>query len=218
MSDTIEAPKFNLGLANLEFKDEAEFEKAKEGGKGFQPGNYDLQIVAAEFHKNKTTGSIYCDKDPTWFNVKLKLAGAEERTCQYWVQVPTSKLKFGDKGTMFPAKKFTEFMAAIGLPVALADLGAVVPKWFSDPSKLVGRKCNVDIDYEGAHAKKVGDEFVIVKGDGKSVEDEAGKAVSFPDFDSAKNYAEGLGLTLRYPSIVKFNPAPAAKKADADKW
>lgn len=219
MSDKIEAPQFNLSQGNLGFKDDAEFQKSMEGGKGFQPGNYDLKIVAAAFHKNKTTGSIYCAKDPTWFNVQVTFAGPDDRSCKYWVQVPTSSLKFGEKKTTFPAKKFTEFMAAIGLPCALADLGAVVPKWLTDPSKLIGKGCNVDVDYEGAHAKKEGSEYVIVRGDGKVLEDESGKpAGPFPDFDAAKNYAEGQGIDLRYPEIVKFNPAPAAKKADDDKW
>jgi hypothetical protein len=219
----MEAPKFNLNASNLGFESQEQLdaEVNKPQGKGFQPGNYDLQIISAEFHKNKITGSIYCESDETWLNVVVTLQGAEERTTKTWIQVPTTKVKFGPKNTLFVYKKFVEFMASIGEAVTLENLGKLVPKYFSAPSEtLPGLKLNADIGYEGPHVAKAEDgSCTIVRGN-KPVEDENG-VMTFPDVASAKAVAEGMGIKLTYPNIVKFTAkkkAATASKKDDSGW
>jgi len=214
----MEAPKFNLNASNLPSQEALDAELNKPQGKGFAPGNYDLQIIKAVFHPNKTTGSIFCAGDESWFNVELTLEGTDERTTRYWIQVPTATVHFGPKKTLFVYKKFVEFMAAIGQALTTDNLGKLVPKFFSEPTEtLVGLKLNADIGYEGPHVQKSEDGCTIVK-NGKPVEDESGVMV-FPDLASAKACAEGLGIKLSYPNIVKFSSkkkTPSAAKPDAD--
>lgn len=213
----MEAPKFNLSAGNLGVASQEELDQKmneKSGGKGFAPGNYDLQIVQADFHKNKDSGSIFCDGDPTWFNVLIVAEGAEGRQTKYWLQVPTSSLKFGKKQTFFVFKKFSEFMAAIGVPVTTDNVSKVVPQYFSAPSdSLVGRKFNCDIGYEGSHVAKQEDGSYVINNKGKAVTGDDGEVMAFPDVGSAKAIAEGLGIKLTFPNITKFNPAKAAPTA-----
>lgn len=152
----MQAPVFNLKASGFNSQEELDKKLDEKPGKGFNPGNYDLQIVAADFHKNKDTQEIYCAGDPSWFNVVITAEGAEGRQQKHWIQVPTSDIHFGKKRTLMVYKKFTEFMAAIGVPVTLENLGKVVPKYFSAPADtLSGLKFNCDIGYEGLTLKKV---------------------------------------------------------------
>jgi hypothetical protein len=217
----MEAPKFNLNKSNLGFESQEQLQSQldKPSGKNFDKGNYDGEITAADFHKNKETGSIYCEGDETWFNVALTVVGADDRQAKYWLQVPTSTVRFGKKGTLFVFKKFVEFMASIGVTVTLDNLGKVVPQYFSEPSKtLVGKKANFDIGYEGAYVERDEEGCRIIRG-GKPVMDD-GEVMTFPDFQSAKAAAEALRIKLTYPSILKWNPAKQteAKKAADNDW
>jgi hypothetical protein len=210
----MEAPKFNLNKSNIGFESQEALQNELDRpvGKNFDKGNYDGEIVTADFHKNKDTGSIYCDGDPTWFNVKVTLQGADDRTANAWIQVPTSSVRFGKKGTLFVFKKFVEFMSSIGVTVTLDNLDKVVPKYFSNPSKtLTGLKANFDIGYEGAYVERDGEGSCRIVRGGKPVENEDG-VMTFPDFASAKACAEAMRIAITYPSIVKWN---AAKKTEA---
>jgi hypothetical protein len=221
----MEAPKFNLNAKSIGLTDEAlQGELEKQGGKYFEPGNYDLKIVSADFHANKDTQSIYCTGDETWFNVALELQGVDDRKTKYWLQVPTSKVTFGKKNTFFVFKKFAEFMAAIGSPVVATNLGKVVPKFFSAPKDtLVGLKLNADIGYDGPYVDRVGEtEYRIIKARDKPVLDEGGEPMTFPDAASAKAAADGMGIKTGFAGIIKFTPVKVAPAPDAkpesDDW
>ncbi len=215
------APVFNLKASNLGFKSDEDLQKKmdEKQGKGFDIGNYDFEIVAADFHKNKDTGLITCDADDSWFNVVVTAGGAEDRSTKYYVQVPTSTVYFkGKKGpTLFCFKKFTEFMAAIGEPVTLDTLDSVVPKFFSNPAKLVGKKFNGDVGYDGPYIEKVSETECRIIRNGKPVE-EAGEVVTFPDFQSARAYADGARIKTSRPSIIKFIPAKGVAQANDSEW
>lgn len=221
-----EAPSFNLAQGNLDIKNEEEFQEqaAKEtGGKALQPGNYTLKIQNPDFHPNKETGSIYCKGDPTWFNVKVELVAADgERSLRHWVQVPTQKVRFGQKGTLFVFKKLKEFMAALGEDLTVDNLATVVPKYFNDPKALEGKEVDADVGYEGDYIEPAGNgQFRIVKGGEAYQED--GETVTFPDRDAARNYAEAIGI--RNPatrtSVLEFKSkinADAKAEAANDEW
>ncbi len=56
VASTEEAPSFNLNADSLDYTDDAQLnaDLEKSGGKYFdEPGNVDLAVIAADFHKNK---------------------------------------------------------------------------------------------------------------------------------------------------------------------
>lgn len=235
----IQAPEFNLNAADLDFSNDAELqdELNKSGGKYFDdPGNVDLEIVAADFHKNKETGSINCAGDATWFNVVLTLRGAGDKEIKHWMQVPTTRIKYGKKDTLAVYKKLQQFLFALGEEVTLNSIGALMKKYFTDPgAALVGIKVNVDLGFEGAYVAKLPDseEYGIYVG-GKTVKED-GKDLRCPDRSSAVQVAKGRGIEPSFVKVVKFTAskiaakattkgkgklaaAPAVKGPDADGW
>lgn len=216
------APVFNLKASNINFdSDEAlQAEVAKGGGKYFDtPCNVDLVIAAAEFHKNKETGDIYCKGDNTWFNVKVTLKAADERSIEHWIQVPTVKLDFGEKKTLAVFRKFQEFLIGLGEVVTIAKIQGLLEKYFADPAKLVGQKVNVDLGYEGPYVVKVtdADEFVVIV-KGQPLKDD-GVEVRLPDRSSAIQYAKSQGIEPSFLRVLKFTakkPAKASKAASTD--
>lgn len=214
--DQSKAPVFNLNPSNLDFTDDAELqdELGKSGGKFFDdPCNIDLEVVAADFHPNKETGSIYCKGDDTWFNVVMTLRGAGDKEIKHWIQVPTSKIKFGEKDTLAVYKKFQQFLFALGEEVTLNALGELVQKYFSDPGAgLVGVKVNVDLGYEGPYIGRLPDseDFAIMVGNKPVSED--GKPLRFPDKQSAAQVAKGRGIQTSFVKITKFTAGKTAAK------
>jgi hypothetical protein len=217
---TIEIPSFNLDASNLDITSDADLQAAieKEQKKGFEPGRYTLKIVNARFHANKDTKSIFCASDPTWFNVAVTLESADGRSKDYFVQVPTTKVKYtGKKGkdTLFVWTKFCEFMAAIGEAASLTNLSKLAPKYFGSEETiktLNGKEIDVDMAHEGAFAEKEGDLFKIVTKAGDYQEDK--ETILFPDFNSAKTFAEVKGIKLSFVEVKKLHSKikPAAKQ------
>ncbi len=215
-------PTFNLKASNINFEtDEAlQAEVSKMGGKYFDgPGNVDLVIASAELHANKDTGDIFCKGDSTWFNVKLTLKSADDRSIDHWIQVPTTKLDFGDKKTLVVFRKFQEFLIGLGEIVTIAKIQGILEKYFSDLSKLVGQKVNVDLGYEGAYVAKVADsdEFVVMVKNQAMKDD--GVEVRLPDRSSAIQYAKSQGIEPSFLRVLKFTakkPAKASKAATTD--
>lgn len=206
----MEAPKFNLSATNLDIKDDAELAAAieKEGKRGFDVGNYTVKTTNPRYHANKETGSIFCKGDATWFNVVVTLE-QDGRSKDHYIQVPTSRIKYGDKkgGTLFVFKKFVEFMSGIGETVSLNNLGKICEKYFSSEDalkKLADKELTVDFGYQGPHAAKVEDEQYVIMIKDKPLEED-GEALRFPDVASAKVFADAKGLKLSYPEIVKIH-------------
>jgi hypothetical protein len=214
-----EAPVFNLNASGLDFSDDSALqdELNKSGGKYFDdPGNVDLEIVAADFHKNKDTGSIYCAGDSTWFNVVMTFRGAGDKEIRHWVQVPTSKIKFGAKDTLAVFKKLQQFFFALGEEVTLNRLDTLVKKYFGDPgASLLGIKVNVDLGFEGPYVDKLpdSDSYGIYQG-GKPITED-GKPLEMPDRASAVQVAKGRGIEPSFVKIVKFTSSKQAAKSPA---
>jgi hypothetical protein len=219
-SQAPEVPSFNLDATNLDITTDEALQEAieKEQRKGFDPGRYTLRLSKPRFHANKDTKSIFCKNDPTWFNVVVTLESADGRSKDYFIQVPTTKVKYtGGKGkdTLFVFGKFCEFMAAIGEAVSLQNLSKIVPKYFASEEtlkKLDGKEIDVDMAHEGAYAEKVDDLFKIVLKTGDYQED--GETVMFPDFNSAKTFAAAKNIELSFVEVKKLHSKvkPAEKK------
>ena len=213
------APVFNLTAGNIGFDNDEELQEAlaKTGGKYFDaPGNFDLVIKEAAFHVGKESGSIYCKGDPTWVNVKLTLAGADERTIDHWLQVPTQSVYFGPKKTLALYRKFQQFVFSIGESASTGSLQKLAIKYFSDPSKLVGQKVNVDLGYEKDHVAPSGDGYVVVV-KGKPMQED-GVDVRLPDRSSAIQHAKAMGIEPGFIRVLKFTARKAKAKPTATDW
>ena len=209
-----DVPQFNLNASNIDFaSDEAlQEELAKTGGQFFDaPGNYDLVISAAEFHTGKGTGTIYCKGDKTWFNVKLTLKSSDDKEINHWLQVPTTSIKFGEKETLNPFRKFQQFLFGIGEAVTIEKLNALCQKYFANPAKLVGQKVNVDLGYEGPYVHKQAEDTFVVMVKGKPLQED-GADVTLPDRASAVQYAKSQGIEPGFIRVLKFTPKKAAGK------
>ena len=163
--------KKSVNITEEEFKKELE---KPERGSFLGVGVHTVEITAADFHKNKNTGEIWSEKDPTWFVTKITLT-AGDRSKDYYQLVPTKKIKYNEensKAPLFVFFKFRQFMAALGEEIGAdaAELQDIIPKYFSDPSVLIGKRVKIEIKYSGLHTKKVGDSFKILNADGSDHE------------------------------------------------
>lgn len=216
------APTFNLQASNIGMTDaEIQAGLEKKSGNFFDtPGPMDLTITAAEWHANKITGETACRGDSTWHNVKLTLQAADGREINHWIQVPTSKIEFGEKRTLFVYGKFQEFLISFGEAVTNAKLQGLLEKYFAKLDKLVGQKVSVTLGYEGPYVQKApdSDEFVIMV-KGQPLKDE-GVEVRQPDRSTAIQYAKSQGLDPSFIRILKFMPKKVAKtlKAANQEW
>lgn len=215
-------PTFNLNASNINFTSDEELQKklAEKTGNYFDtPGQVDLVISAAELHPNKTTKDVYCAKDPTWFNVKLTLKSSDGKEINHWLQVPTTKLEFGEKNTLFVFNKLQEFLIGLGEIVTIAKIQGLLEKYFVKLDKLVGQKVNVTLGYEGPYVTKADDseEFVVMV-KGHPMKDE-GAEVRLPDRSSAVTYAKSQNIEPSFLRVLKFTakkPVRAAKAATTD--
>lgn len=221
----MEMPKFNF--TNLDVKSEAELAEIRKGeqdagSKFFSPGNYSLKVIEASIHANRETGSIHCS-DPTWFNVKLTLGDVNGRTKDLYLQVPTSSVLYQTKKgpSTFMFTKFQETLAGLGITVLVANLGTVIPKYFTNPTALVGLDINVDIGYDrkDTFAERLATGEWIIKSKDQIVSDAEQKPVVFPDRNSAKVYAaETLGVVLSGSRVIKVNRQVVVKETQAVGW
>ncbi len=137
---------------------------------------------------------------------------ARSQQIQHWLQVPTTKIKFGAKDTLAVYKKLQQFFFAIGEEVSLNNLGTLCAKYFADPGAgLIGIKVNVDLGFEGPYVAKLTDseDFVIYVG-GKPVTED-GQPLRMPDRASAVQVAKGRGIEPSFVKIVKFTPKKGGK-------
>lgn len=205
--------KKSVNITEEEFQKELE---KPERGSFLGVGVHTVEITEAEFHKSKRTDSIWSDKDPTWFLVRFKFT-AGDRSKDYYQLVPTKKIKFNEensKAPLFVFFKFRQFMAAIGEEIGAdaAELQDVIPKYFSDPSVMVGKRVKIEIKYSGMYAKKVGGEYKIVNADGSDHE-------VFTDLFESKDKAEiaaaKAGIRLQKgPEIASVSAIEKVKKSE----
>lgn len=218
-----DVPQFNLTANNIDYDSDEALQEAVEkvGGKFFDtPGNFDLTIVAADFHKNKDTGSIYCKGDNSWFNVQLTFRGSDEKEINHWLQIPTTSITFGEKKTLAVFRKLQQFFFGIGEAVTINSLNGLLQKYFAKPEKLVGQKVNADLGYEGPYVAKSAesDDFVVMV-KGKPMQED-GADVKLPDRASAVQYAKSQGIEPSFIRILKFTAKKPAKlkKASNSDW
>lgn len=211
-----ELPNFNLNASNINFaSDEALQAKLAQGNFIDEPGVAELNVVNAEFHKNKE-GSIYCKGDSSWFNVKLTFKNADGKEINHWVQVPTNSIEFGEKKTLALFRKLQEFLIGLGEVVTIAKIQGLLEKYFTNLDKLKNQKVKVELGYEGPYVTKApdSDEFVVMV-KGQILEDDEGAEGRLPDRASAVQFAKSQGIEPGFLRILKFLPKKVAKPSKA---
>jgi hypothetical protein len=210
-------PKFNLKADISEAQlQELETKAAQGTPKFFKPGNYDLKIVNAAYHKTSET-------DPTWIVVLVELGGIDERKIKTFIMVPTKSLRYnkpGIKDPMVLTYKLRQIIKGLGEDNSVESLAETVAKLFQDPSALVGRVVNVDIGYQGHYVDRVGDgEFKIFERSGKEFKPDGAESVTYPDRDSAIADAASYNITVKgFAEVLKFNAPEADEDDDTNPW
>lgn len=182
----------------------------------FDPGKYTLKIIEVDYHINKTTNSIACPKDSTWFGVKVVVGAEDGRTKDIYLQIPTSSVyynKENSKAPLFVFKKLTEFMASIGVKLTTSNVTTVIKEFFdgdgqtlASPDKLLGQSVTLEIGYNknSVQYTETGEYVVVIKR--KPLLNEDGSEMTFPDKDAAKIAAAELGFSnlQEFPEILRY--------------
>jgi hypothetical protein len=215
-------PKFNftknsVTLSEEEFLQEAA--KSKNKGKFLNVGVHVVEITDAGFHNTKATGDMWLAKDPTWFLTKLTLTAAEKSKDLY-LCVPTSKIEFGGPDSKNPLGlflKFRQFMAAIGEEITVDSkvLQKSLSKYFADPTKLIGKRLQIEIKYTFPHVKWVGENaFKIANGDGS---DHTILTETYTSRDAAIAACAEVGIKPQaFPEITSFTAVEQVKEKEEE--
>lgn len=210
-------PTYNFKSDITDADLDVEIAKTKSsGGKSLKPGNHDLTILSAVFHKMS-------DGDPSWAGYKVEL-GRDEKTIRTYLMIPTAGPRYnkpGIKNPMIMYVKLMEFLDAAGLKTEQEIIGKVLGQLYANPSKLVGKVVNVDIGYKGPYVGYVGEnQFKLFERDGTPFKATEVGDTPFPDRDSAVAEAASYGVVAQtFPEITKFHAAKkVVKAADTDPW
>lgn len=207
-----EMPSFEL--QDLAFESDEQFEQ-EDGAKRARffdtPGQYDLEIVEAEY-----VGPA--KNDSQWGNVKVVLKGAGDREVSDFILLPLAgDGKYGPKRTTFPLRKLKQFTTAIGKPLMVdKTLPKQLESIFRPTTKLVGKKVKADVGYTSGYIRYAGKtadgakQYELVMKDGNVVS-EAGQPKRFPDVDAAKAYANDNKIEFqKYIQVTTYHSAPTA--------
>lgn len=216
-------PKFDFSSMQLDDSglDEMIAADKKANKQFFKPGNHEVKVKGLEYK-----GTV--ESDPTWHKYRVVYEGTFNKEISDLVMIPSKDVvmvtKDGEKST-YPFRKLKDQMAAVGVDLKLANLGATLDKYFGKEQALVGKDLRFEVAYAGPHVKYVGKDQA---GNGQyqvvSRREEAILETIFSDYASANEAAEKEGLQLkRFVDIVKYLPsstpnaetaAVAPKKSD----
>lgn len=200
-------PKIKLNkteMTDTEFRQELEKSEST-GTRRITPGNYDVKVTGVE-HKGPAAN------DPTWHKFKVLMADASGATIQDLMLVPTVTLRYASaKGAMFPARKLTEFFAALGEDFVSSSSTELLNRYFI-ANGVVGKTLNIDAGYKANYVKYLAkDSYAIVDRDGRPYKDEKGEPLPiFNGYKEAEEYATTLNLKIdKFIGILKYNPSEA---------
>lgn len=153
--------KFNVGSKPT--MTEAEVNASKTDGSKFlnDPGTFEMVIKAVEY-KNAS------EKDTAWLGVNLTLE-VNGKSLKYYLMIPTecrNSFLFGVDKQTFAIDKLRNFFRGLGLVFDFENGMEQVASLFGDVNRLVGKKLNVRLGYEGPHARYNGkDDYSFVEKD-----------------------------------------------------
>jgi hypothetical protein len=220
-----EVKKLDFSKFQSNFKSDEELNAAlakggESGGRFFQPGLYELEIVEAKF-KTDDAGNVVFAKDPSWVTVEYTLKGVDsEKTIRNSLLVPLRNEMYtaqGGKPTTFVYQKFKEFCNALGMDVSRAALSSVLTKFFTDPSTQVGGRVKATIGYQNAHSvmiRKKTDEggllLGLVDAKGTAIINDKGEQVTGVNDEQLKLFCKTHSPEIRFngfTNIIKVEPS-----------
>jgi hypothetical protein len=193
-------PKFDFSTSSVKTTEELEaLDPKRTESKYFRPGKHEVVISDVEY-RGVAKG------DTNWGSLALTYEGTGGKTIKEFVLIPFKDITYGEKKTTYPFRKLQDLVSALGLDLTPETLPNVMQTLFANPDSLKGLNIAVDIGYQNAHAKYSkkdadGNSIVtLVKKDGSVLADAAGNAITFADGDSAKAYADQVGM--KFDSFV----------------
>ena len=219
-------PKFELD-SSTEFANEEEFQaelkKSTTTNSIFSPGIYDVKIVDAFYDKP-------CASDKTFQGYVINLAGAQGKKIGMYLNVPTTKWRFGKKESMFPTSKVTKFLHAIGIPEeslqTKIDVMENIKNVFSSLEgleSLEGKELTVSIGYNRPYIQWVdkddegNNRYEICMKNAPSLRDSEGNVLFFNDRDAAINYAENEKIAIqKFPDVLETYPLESTKSSNSE--
>lgn len=180
--------------------------------KFFRKGRYDDVHISAitEFpvHENS--------KDKTWVSFMFTYSLGDKSINQF-IQVPTVKFTYGEKGLTIPFEILVRFLGAVGVEVNKENAADIIPLIFAVNLKaLEGKKLSIEVGYKAHYAAKSEAGIHLFRPDGKPILSEDGTNPEiFPDFTAAESFAAGNNLRFqKFPEVVKIFPPTTPNKVD----
>jgi hypothetical protein len=243
MATTLDFSKFNN-----KYKNDEEFNAALEAdrgpGKYFKPGQYELEVTAAEIQTDDTKnddgtvtkGPIKFCKDPRWATViyTFKAVGGEAEI-RHFLMVPLAGAEYqgqgGKKPTLLMFHKFKSFVKSLGINADAGNIPEVLREYFSDPAVQVGARLKATLGHEDAHGvvvRKKSEEggllMKLVDKNGKDIVKEDGSQVTGPNDQVLKLWCKTQKPEIRFGGFVRIletepsaNPVEIKKFSDAAK-
>ena len=204
-------PNFaNLDLSGLEgtVKTERNFERY------LDEGIHACAISSAVYQDRKE------DADPNWFGVTIEVEKVGHKPKRTLIMFPINAEGFAQyKGKETSAamfrNKLANFLESLGVGEVNTDnLGSLIKRFFSDPSKLVGLRIDVEIGFgRRAHPQyQARNTYHLVDGRGNIVKD-GDSAMVFDSADSAVAYAKDVlndAWATKYSDVMGYAPAAQA--------
>lgn len=236
-------PEFNLDTTTAAFlTDDEESKEIEKGGKWFEPGHYDLVISSARFTKPTADSNWY----GFVVELTTGVEGDERSIRSYHMIPLSQNIMYqkpGGKPTIFCWSKMTRpFLLGIGEDAKQSTIAKILSKYFAGDgctslikfetwddstggvveqegyqlNKLIGKRLEVDLGYEGAYIgrREEFDDYAIFKGN--KVVSKEGKELIGDSFDECIILAEEFDINLTRLSVVKIYPKKIQSTSQLD--
>lgn len=186
-------------LAVAEKQERSSQKREKKEVKFFLPGQHEVEISLLQ-EKDPVKS------DPTWINYWMEVTGTGEKRTGVNISVPTESLSFNGKDDNYPKTKLLQLLNALGYEVNTRNLASILEQTFGKPERMVGRRLNITVGYDGVHLMPSAGKFNLVSRWGRPLKDKVtGEAISFGDRSAAELYCETSQIKLqKFPVITGF--------------
>lgn len=198
-------------LAVAEKTEKSTQKREKKEVKFFLPGQHEVEISLLQ-EKNPVAS------DSTWINYWLEVTGTGEKRTGVNVSVPTESLSFNGKDDNYPKTKLLQLLTALGYEVNPKNLASILEQTFGKPERMVGRRMNIEVGYDGVHLIPSSGKFNLVSRWGRPLKDKVtGEPLSFADRSAAELYCESNQVKLqKFPVITSFIASSTEHEEDSN--
>ena len=190
-------------------KQEKTQKREKKEVKFFLPGQHEVEISLLQ-EKDAVKS------DPSWINYWMEVTGTGEKRTGVNISVPTESLSFNGKDDNYPKTKLLSLLSALGYDVNPRNLASILEQTFGKPERMVGRRLNITVGYDGVHLMPSAGKFNLVSRWGRPRKDKAtGEALSFGDRSAAELYCETNQIKLqKFPVVTGFVANEASDESE----